>query len=378
MQGECILDPKSRTGISRRTIVKAGLAASAVALLPAAARRAAAQDSVVITMITDTAGLGDQNFNDLADRGGTQAATELGVDFRVIESVDQAAYVPNLTQGAQDSQLVIGVGFLLTDAITEVATQFPDAFFQLIDSVADVGNVQSVLFHEEQIGYLAGIVAGETTQSNKIGVIGGQRIPPVIRYEVGFVAGVNSVNPDAEITIVYTDTFGDQALGKQTAAAQFNDGADVIFPIAGFTGTGAYLAAAELNKPGEIWVVGVDTSQDHLAPGYELCVAQKGVDFAVFNAAKQITEGTFQTGILNLGLAEGGVSLQAIEGRASAESIALARAYEALIVDGTIVPPVDDDTLASFVVPATPEVSASPVASPEASPMASPEATPTA
>ena len=368
------MDSKHRTGISRRTIVKAGLAAPAVALLPAVARRAAAQDSVVVTMVTDTAGLGDQNFNDLANRGGTQAATELGVDFRVIESVDQAAYVPNLTQGAQDSQLVVGVGFLLTDAITEVAAQFPDAFFQLIDSVSDAGNVQSVLFKEEQIGYLAGIVAGETTKSNKLGVIGGQRIPPVIRYEVGFVAGVRSVNPEAEVNIVYTDTFGDQALGKQTVAAQFNDGADIIFPIAGFTGTGAYLAAAELNRPGEIWVVGVDTSQDHLAPGYELCVAQKGVDFAVYNAAKEVVDGAFQTGILNLGLAEGGVSLQAIEGRASDESIALARAYEREIIAGTIVPPVDDDTLAAFVVPATPEVSASPVASPAASPAATPTA----
>ena len=373
------MDSKHRTSLSRRTIVKAGLAAPALALLPAvAARDAAAQDSVVITMVTDTAGLGDQNFNDLANRGGTQAATELGVDFRVIESVDQAAYVPNLTQAATDSQLTVGVGFLLTDAITEVAAQFPDTFFQLIDSVSDAGNVQSVLFKEEQIGYLAGIVAGETTTANQIGVIGGQRIPPVIRYEVGFVAGVASVNPEAEITIVYTDTFGDQALGKQQAAAQFNQGVDIIFPIAGFTGTGAYLAAAELNRPGEVWVVGVDTAQDQLAPGYELCVAQKGVDFAVYTASKQVVDGNFQTGVLNLGLAEGGVSLQAVEGRASVESIALARAYEALIIDGTIVPPVDDATLASFVAPERPSASASPVASPEASPVGSPEATPTA
>ena len=375
------MDPKHRTGISRRTVVKAGLAAPAVALLPAGVgglQRAAAQDAVVVTMVTDTAGLGDQNFNDLANRGGTQAATELGVDFRVIESVDQAAYVPNLTQAAPDSQLVVGVGFLLTDAITEVAGQNPDVFFQLIDSVSDAGNVQSVLFHEEQIGYLAGVVAGETTKSNKIGVIGGQRIPPVIRYEVGFVAGVASVNPEAAVNIVYTDTFGDQALGKQTAAAQLNDGADILFPIAGFTGTGAYLAVAELNKPGESWVIGVDTAQDQLAPGYELCVAQKGVDFAVFSACQQVSEGSFETGIRNLGLAEGGVSLQAQEGRASAESIALARAYEQLIIDGSLVPPVDDETLAAFVAPAVPTVSASPVASPEASPMASPAATPAA
>jgi basic membrane protein A len=249
---------------------------------------------------------------------------------------------------------VVAVGFLLTDALVEVATQFPDTSFQIIDSVADVPNVQSVLFKEQQIGYLAGTVAGKVTKSNKIGVVGGQRIPPVIRYEVGFVAGVKSVNPDAEVIIVYTDTFGDQDLGKQTAAAQFNQGADIIFPIAGLTGTGAYLAASELNKLGEIWVIGVDTAQDHLAPGYELCVAQKGVDFAVHQAVGQIADGSFQPGLLDLGLSEGGVSMIMYEGRVPADVAALTIGYQQAIIDGTIVPPVDDDTLAAFVVPEAP------------------------
>lgn len=360
--------------VSRRSVVKASLAAPALALLPAGFRGGvSAQDAVVATMVTDTAGLGDQNFNDLAFRGGTRAGEELGVDFRVIESADQAAYTPNITQAAEQGQLVVAVGFLLTDSVLEVSPQFPDKFFQLIDSVAEGDNVQSVLFREEQIGYLAGIVSGLTTSTNKLGIIGGQRIPPVIRYEVGFVAGVRSVNPAAEINIVYTDTFGDQALGKQTAAGQYNQGADIVFPIAGFTGTGAYLAAAELNRMGEIWVVGVDAAQDHLAPGYELCVAQKGVDFAVFQACEQVVNGSFQTGVLNLGLAEGGVSLQTYEGRTAADVDAMMRQYEQMIISGAVVPPVDDATLASFVAPEMPAM-----ASPVASPMASPEATPTA
>lgn len=363
--------------ISRRSVVKASLAAPALALLPAGFHGGvSAQDAIVATMVTDTAGLGDQNFNDLAFRGGTTAAADLGVDFRVIESADQAAYSPNLAQAAEQGQLTVAVGFLLTDAVTEVAAQFPDKFFQLIDSVAEGGNVQNILFREEQIGYLAGIVAGMTTTTNKLGIIGGQRIPPVIRYEVGFVAGVRSVNPEAEINIVYTDTFGDQALGKQTAAGQLNQGADIIFPIAGFTGTGAYLAAAELNRPGEIWVVGVDTAQDHLAPGYELCVAQKGVDFAVYQGCEQVVNGTFETGVFNLGLSEGGVSLQTYDGRTRPDVDAMARQYEAMIIEGTLVPPVDDATLASFVAPEMPEPMD--MASPVASPMASPEATPTA
>src|SRR4051812_10347684 len=341
--------------LSRRSLVKSTAAVGAMAAMPLTLFSAAAQSDIVIYMVTDTAGLGDQNFNDLANKGGTNAQTDLGITWKVSESADATAYEPNLT-GAADAgaQLVVGVGFNLTDAINTVAPQYPDTFFQLIDSVSDAGNVQSVLFKEQQIGYLAGIVAGKVTKTNKIGIVGGQRIPPVIRYEVGFVAGVKSVNADAQVIINYTDTFGDQDLGKQTAAAQFNQGADIIFPIAGLTGTGAYLAAAELNKMGEIWVVGVDTAQDHLAPGYELCVAQKGVDFAVYEACKAIVDGDFKTGTQNLGLSEGGVSIVLYEGRVPADVAALTHGYEKAIIDGTIEPPVDDDTAKTFTVPEAP------------------------
>lgn len=354
--------------LSRRSLVKTTVAAGALATMPISLQHVSAQDKVVVNLVTDTAGLGDQNFNDLANKGGTNAQTQLGIEWKVTESTDQAAYVPNLTNAAEsDAQLVIGVGFLLADAVTEVAGQYSDKFFQLIDATSDAGNVQSILFKEQEIGYLAGVVAGKVTKSNKIGVVGGQRIPPVIRYEVGFVAGVKSVNESADVIINYTDTFGDQDLGKQTAAAQLNQGADIIFPIAGFTGTGAYLAASELNKPGEIWVIGVDTAQDHLAPGYELCVAQKGVDFAVFEACKQVVDGAFVTGIQNLGLVEGGVSIILYKDRVPTDVAALTRGYEAAVKDGTIVPPVDDDTAKTFEVPTAPApIEGTPEATPAA------------
>jgi basic membrane protein A len=357
--------------LSRRSLVKASVAAGAVAALPFSLTSVGAQDKVVVTMVTDTNGLGDQNFNDLANRGGTKAAQELGVDWHVNESVDQASYVPNLTAGAESGQLVVAVGFLLTDAVTEVATQFPDKFFQLIDSESDAGNVQNVLFAEQQIGYLAGVVAGQMTKTNKIGIVGGQRIPPVFRYEVGFVAGVKSVNEQAQIIINYTDTFTDPNLGKDTAAAQFNQGCDIIFPIAGATGTGAYPAASELNKPGEIWVIGVDTAQDHLAPGYELCVAQKGVDFAVYQACKEVADGDFKIGTTTYDLKSGGISLTMYADRVPADVQAQTRGYEKAVIDGTIVPPVDDDTAKTFQIPEKPApIEATPGASPEASPNA--------
>jgi basic membrane protein A len=355
------------SSISRRTVVKASLLAPAVAMIPVGLRQAAAQDSITVTMVTDTAGLGDQNFNDLADRGGKRAAEELGIEWKVIESADASAYVPNLTAGAEQGELTVGVGFLLTDAIAEVASQFPDDHFLLIDSTAEGNpNVAGMLFKEQEPSFLAGVVAGLSTKTNKIGIVGGQEIPPVIRYEVGFRAGVQSVNPEAaaNISIVYTDTFGDAPLGQQTAEEQYSLGADIILPIAGATGIGCYTAAKERGEG--FWVVGADTTQDHLAPGRELVTAQKGVDFAVYEGAKAELEGTFVGGTQNLGLKEGGVSLQDPYNRVPADIMALARAYEKLIIDGTLVVPVDYDTLEAFTPPPTPSVEASPVASPTA------------
>jgi basic membrane protein A len=175
---------------------------------------------------------------------------------------------------------------------------------------------------------------------------------------------VKSVNPAAEVSIAYADSFGDAPKGKELALAQYEQGADVVLPIAGATGSGCYQAVAE--KGEGFWIIGADTSQDHLAPGRELCTAQKGVDFAVYTAAKDETEGTFSGGPINYNLASGGVSLQVIEGRVPAELLALAQAYQAMIVSGELVVPVDDETLAAFVPPAEPTVEASPAASPTA------------
>jgi basic membrane protein A and related proteins len=355
-RGEILMVERALTSaLTRRTVVKSSLVASAAGLLPLGLRAARAQDAIVATMVTDTAGLGDQNFNDLANKGGVRAAEELGVTWSVIESADQAAYIPNLTAAAENGDVVIGVGFLLLDAITEVANQFPDKAFVLIDAASDAPNVQGVSFKEDQLGFLAGVISGKVTKTNKIGVIDGIRIPPVLRYEVGFVAGVKSVNPDATVEIQITDTFSDPTLGKVTGAAQFNNGADIIFPIAGATGTGAYAAAAELNKPGEVWVVGVDAPQDHLAPGYELCVVHKGVDFAVFEGIKQVVDGAFKPGAITYDLASGGISFSVYADRPSAEWEGLTLAYQKMLIDGALVAPVDDETLAAFVAPAEPE-----------------------
>jgi basic membrane protein A and related proteins len=305
-----------------------------------------AQDPIVVTMVTDTAGLGDQNFNDLAKRGLDRAVDELGVQGEVIESRDAASYVPNLTQAAEQSDLTVGVGFLVTEAITEVANQYPDKNFFLIDSLSNAPNVQGVLFRENEGAFLSGVLAGLMTKSNKLGVVAGKKIPPVVRYVVGFEAGTKSVNPDAEVVVAYSDTFSDPALGKELTLAQYNQGVDIAFPVAGATGIGSFEAAKELGEGH--WVIAADTDQSQLGAEYQLGVSEKSVDTALFLAAQQVVDGTFEGGENSLGLAEDGVGLGNPNEAVPQDVLDTVAAYEQAIIDGTITVPADEDELRTF------------------------------
>jgi basic membrane protein A len=311
-----------------------------------------AQDPIVVTMVTDTFGLGDQNFNDLAKRGLDRAVEELGVQGEVIESRDTASYVPNLTQAAEQSDLAVGVGFLLTEAMTEVANQYPDKSFLLIDSVSEAPNVQGVLFREQEGAFLSGVLAGLMTESNQLGVVGGRKIPPVVRYVVGF-----------DVVVAYADTFGDPALGKELTLAQYNQGVDIAFPVAGATGIGSFEAAKELGEGH--WVIAADTDQSQLGAEYQLGVSEKGVDSALFLAAQQVAEGTFEAGEQSLGLAEGGVGLGHPHESVPQEVLDVIAAYEQAIIDGSITVPADEEELATFEPVAVDDLGA-PVATPTA------------
>ena len=336
--------PIASVRIKRRPL----LAAAAAAPLTGALTRlpALAQEPVVVTMVTDTAGLGDQNFNDLAKRGLDRAAEELGIQPEVIESRDAPAYVPNLTQAAEQSDLTVGVGFLLTDAITEVANQYPDENFLLIDSVSEAPNVKGVLFREQEGAFLSGVLAASMTESNQLGVVAGEKIPPVVRYVVGFEAGAKSVNPDVNVVVAYADTFEDPALGKELTLAQYNQGVDIVFPVAGATGIGSFEAAVELGEGH--WVIAADTDQSQLGAEHQLGVSEKGVDAALFLAAQEVVEGTFAGGEESLGLAEGGVGLGSPHESVPQDVLDLAAAYEQAIIDGAIAVPADEEELAAF------------------------------
>ena len=303
-------------------------------------------------MVTHGAGLGDQGYNDLANAGGKRAATDFGISWQVIESRSPADYVPNLEAGAVQGELTIGVGFLLTEAVADVVLRYPEEWFHLVDSVVEAPNVASVLFKEQEAAFLAGIVAGTKTRTGRLGVVGGQSVPPVERAEIGFRAGVATVEPAVSISVAYADSFEDPATGKELALAQFGAGADIVFAIAGKTGLGVYEAAAE--QATGSWVIGSDMSLDQPAPASQLCAVRKGIDTVVSVTIERLAERRFAPGSQELGLAAGGVALETPGNRVDTSLLMLTEDYTKRIVEGSIVVPSTEDQCANWKPPATP------------------------
>ncbi len=262
-----------------------------------------------VAMVTDVGGLGDKSFNDLSWAGLQKAHTDLGVDVKVLESKQIADYQTNLSQlAAAGYSPIFAVGFLMQDAVTQMATTTPNTNFGGIDiTFADPvpSNAVGLNFKEQEAGYLAGIVAGLATKSNfdprlnsanVIGFVGGMAIPPVQRYEAGFVAGAKSVNPTVKVISLYAGAFDDQAKGKELGLSAISQGADIVFAAAGQTGIGTFNAC---QSSGKALFIGVDTDQ-YLTltnPGNTILTsAVKKVDQAVYSVVKQTLDGTFPGG----------------------------------------------------------------------------------
>jgi basic membrane protein A and related proteins len=261
---------------------------------------APAKKSIKVGLVTDIGGLNDRSFNTLANKGLEDAKSQLGIDGRVLTSKSNADYVPNLSTLAQQKyDLVIGVGFLMADAVDTVAKKFPDTKFAIIDVDATglkgkPANVEGLLFKEQQSGYLAGYLAGLYAKDNNITTIssvGGQKIPPVDHYIAGYQAGAKAANPSIKTLNAYSQDFVDQAKCKEIALSQIARGSGVVFQVAGQCGLGALDAAKEKGKQG----IGVDADQAYLG-SHILTSAIKKVDVAVSDTIKQVQDDKFTGG----------------------------------------------------------------------------------
>jgi len=277
---------------------------------------------VKAAMVTDVGGLGDKSFNDLSYAGLQKAQSELGVEIKVLESKEPTDYESNLTQLATAGyNPIFAVGFLMTDTVAKVAPQFADVNFGGIDIFFDPipPNVIGLNFKEQEAGYLAGVVAGKLTtmtdvdprinDKKVIGFVGGMEIPPVQKFEAGFIAGAKSVLPDVEVKSVYTGSFTDAQKGIEAGKALMEQGADIVFAAAGGTGNGTAKAAQD-NKA---LFIGVDSDQFNTIPGIGdtiLTSAIKRVDNAVYLTVKEAVDGNIKGGENRVfGLNEDGVGL---------------------------------------------------------------------
>ncbi|MBU5336043.1 BMP family lipoprotein [Intestinibacter bartlettii] len=265
-----------------------------------------------VGMITDTGGVNDESFNQSTWEGLQKAEEKYGSDkvkVKYLESTQDADYVPNIeTFVEEDLDLIIGVGYKTSDAIKEAAENYPEKQFAVVDHSYDnqPENVTSLVYEDNTSSYLAGLIAGKMTKTNKVAFIGGMESVVLARFQYGYMAGVKAANPECEVIVRYANSYNDAALGKSIANQMHKDGVDVIFTAAGAVGTGAIEAAKENGK----MAIGVDTDQNALAPNNVITSAVKNVDVSVIDLVGQLVDGSYKGGqvIVNT-LAGGGVGI---------------------------------------------------------------------
>lgn len=295
-----------------------------------AGNNAGGKKGFTVGMVTDIGGIDDKSFNQsawkgLQDFGKANNISQGKNGYDYLQSQSDADYATNLnTLYRQGFDLVYGIGFLMQNDVDTVAKQQPKAHFSIVDAEVKEPNVASILFKENESSFLAGVVAGMTTKTNKVGFIGGMESNVIERFESGFVAGVKAANPKATVDIQYAASFSDAAKGQAIASRMYSSGDDIVFAAAGATGNGLFKEARDRKSknPGQaIWVIGVDQDQSAegvvTAGGKQVNVvitsAMKRVDNAVKDLTTKTKNGHFPGGKTTVyGLAENGVGLAPI------------------------------------------------------------------
>lgn len=290
-------------------------------------------------IIFDLGGKFDKSFNEAAYNGAKRWAEETGGSFKELEMQSEAQREQALRRLAEaGANPVVMTGFAFGDVLGQVAPDFPDTKFAIIDMVVDQPNVRSVVFTEHEGSYLVGMMAAMASKTGTVGFIGGMDIPLIRRFGCGYVQGVKAANPNATVIQNMTGTtpaaWNDPVKGAELLKAQKSQGADVVYAAAGGTGIGVLQAAADEG----ILSIGVDSNQNYLHPGKVLTSMMKRVDNAVYDAFKQGTD--LQTGINVMNLATEGVGYAMDDNNAAlvtAEMQAAVDAAAAKIISGEIV-----------------------------------------
>lgn len=253
------------------------------------------KDSLKICLVLDEGGVNDQSFNQSAWSGALASKEKYGVEVSYIESKSESEYFQNIeTAIDQDNDLIVGVGFKLTDTIKEASESYPNQKFAIVDGSYEntPSNVTSILFDEAGAGYAVGLIASQMTESNVVGFCGGMEIPSVTGFLDGFKEAIEQEGKDTKVLTQYANSFTDSAKGKAIAQQMISQGTDIIFTAGGGVNSGVWEACNEAG----IKAVGVDMPSSQFAPNTVITSALKNIGTGLEATIKDLTEGKFKGG----------------------------------------------------------------------------------
>lgn len=320
-----------------------------------------------VALLTDTSGVEDRSFNQYAWEGLQAWGKEFdkkqgsdGFDYILPEEDTDEAYIEHFEELVKDeTDLIFGVGYLLKDAVYEAASKYPEVNIASIDTVVDLPNVVSIIFAEHEGSFLAGLAAAEKTRANKIGFIGGVDSELIHKFEVGYIAGAKTINPNIEVDVQYVDDFNNLDRAQALAKEMYDNDVDIIYHAAGNAGNGVLAEAKERKmrqKNKDIWVIGVDRDQyeegivEETNESITLTSMVKRVDLAVYDLASALMSNAFPSGeILVFGLADEGVFLTNTNQQAYTDAIATrVNEWQEKVIAGEISVPKSRAELADF------------------------------
>jgi basic membrane protein A len=274
----------------------------------AAFRRGFAAPAFMPAIAFDEGGRDDRSFNAMAVAGADRFKAETGIDYLSGQASTPEARAAALRELAKrGASVIVAVGYSYADAVAQVAREFPDHAFTLIDAAVDGANIESVTIREQEGSFLVGVLAGMATKTGKIGFIGGIDVPLIHKFAAGYKLGALRSRPNTQLIedVVGTDSsaWHNPERAAELADSQLKRGADVIYAAAGASGLGVYRAAQAAGK----LAIGVDTNQNGLFPGTMLTSMVKHIDVVVYRAFKSAQADTWSAGQISLGLANGAV-----------------------------------------------------------------------
>ena len=268
------------------------------------------EDKLKVSLILDEGGVNDQSFNQSAWEGALRAKEEYGVEVNYIESKSESEYLSNVETAIDDeADLIIGVGFKLTDTMEEASKNYPNQKFAIIDGSYEniPSNVQPILFNEEEAGYAAGLVAANMTKTNKIGFVGGMDIPSVTNFLIGFEKAIKEENKDIEVLSQYANSFTDSSKGRVIAEQMIKNKADIIFTAGGGVNSGVF----EATKEKGLYAIGVDMPSNYISPETIITSALKNVGVGVELTIQDLVNEQFEGGKVKMfDLSNGGVGYE--------------------------------------------------------------------